>query len=145
MENIKGETHVFPEPDFYSFWLNNKESMTGICQTELQPGDEVLFYVARCIADPVTFACTNPPVLPLGLNAPKTATVGAPFNVTVVEYASNGTPTPVAGATVTSSGGATATTGPDGVAEHRAAAGRATRRCGRRWPTARRRPPRPCA
>lgn len=114
-ERIKGEAHVFPQPEFFSFWLNNKESMTGICQTELQAGDEVLFYVARCVSDPMTFACTNPPVLPLGLNAPKTATVGAPFNVTVVEYASNGTPTPVAGATVTTSGGNSATTGADGV------------------------------
>lgn len=116
VETVKGETHRFPEPEFFSFWLNNRESMTGICQTELQSGDEVLFYVARCVADPVTFACTNAPVLPLGLNAPRTATIGAPFNVTVVEYASNGTATPVAGATVTSGSGATATTGAGGVA-----------------------------
>lgn len=115
VENVKGESHAFPDPDFFTFWLNNRESAVGVCGAELQAGDEVLIFVARCESAPAPVYCSNPPVLPLGLTAPKKATIGAPFNVTVVEHATNGTPTPVAGATV-NGGAAPATTGADGVA-----------------------------
>lgn len=111
--SIKGEAPQGSE--FFSFWLNNRESQVGICQAELQEGDEVLFFVARCDFNSTTFACDNPPVLPLGLTAPRRAAPGSAFNVKVVEYATDGTPTAVAGATV-ESGTATATTGSDGVA-----------------------------
>lgn len=110
---IKGETPSGAE--YFTFWLNNHESQTGMCQVELQEGDEVLFFVARCDFDPDTFQCTNPPVLPLGLTTPRRVTTGSPFTVKVVEYATDGTPTPVSGATV-SGGGGQWTTGSDGTA-----------------------------
>ena len=116
MERIRAESHAFPEPDFYELRVNNRAQSVGICGVELQEGDDVLFFVARCEVGPAPdFACQNPPVLPLGLTAPATVRAGVPFNVTVVEYAGDGTPSPVAGATV-AGGDAAATTNASGVA-----------------------------
>lgn len=99
-ERILGESHSFPEPDFFSLWINNREAAEGICgaTSELQEGDDVLFFVARCEFD--GSACANAPVLPLGLTAPALVSAGAPFTISVVEYSTTGTPKPVAGATV---------------------------------------------
>jgi len=103
VQTIKGESHIFPAPEYFALWINNRAATEGICgtTTELQQGDNVLFFVDRCVAGPApTFLCTNPPVLPLGLSTPRTVTTGGAFTVSVVEYAPNGTPSPVAGATV---------------------------------------------
>ena len=101
VERVRSEVHAFPAPEFFSLWVNNRASSLGICQTELQQGDEVLFFVARCqVGPPPDFACQNPPVLPLGLSAPRVVRPGTPFSVRVVEYAENGTPSPAAGAAV---------------------------------------------
>ncbi|HUR86797.1 MAG TPA: hypothetical protein VMY78_15795 [Solirubrobacteraceae bacterium] len=117
VERILGETHAFPEPDFFELWVNNRSSPLGICQVELQEGDDVLFIVARCVFDPVTFTCANPPVLPLGLTVPSVVAPGAPFDVSVVQFATDGTTSPVAGATIDdASGQAIATTNAAGVA-----------------------------
>ncbi len=111
---IKGEAPS--GADFFSLWVNGKESEFGVCDAELQEGDDVLFFVARCVAGPPPDrACQNPPVVPLVLEAPATATAGQPFSVRVTELAANGTATPVAGATVAGAG-ASATTGADGTA-----------------------------
>ena len=115
VERIRTESHTFPEPDFFELWVNNRSLAVGICGIELQDGDDVLLFVARCEFDPVTFACTNDPVLPLGLSAPATVAPGAPFNAAVVEYATDGTPKPAAGATV-AGGDAPATTNAAGIA-----------------------------
>lgn len=103
VQTIKGESHIFPAPDYFALWINNRSTTEGVCgtTTELQQGDDVLFFVDRCVSDPVTFLCTNAPVLPLGLIIPRSVTPGAPFGVSVVEYAADGTPSPVAGAAVT--------------------------------------------
>lgn len=122
VERIKAEAHVFPEPNFFELWINNRGSAVGVCGAELQEGDEVLLFVGRCDVDPVTFACTNPPVLPLDLIVPATAAPGVPFDVRVVQYASNGTASPVAGATIEGADG-TVTTNADGVAAITLAAG----------------------
>jgi hypothetical protein len=115
VEAIKREVHTFSDPETYSFWINNRFSADkGICSVELQDGDEVLFFTAPCDYDSTTGACRNPK-LPLGLTVPRTAAPGAPFNVKVVEYAQDGTPSPAAGATV-QSGTASATTNAEGVA-----------------------------
>lgn len=100
VERILGETHAFPEPDFFSLWINNREANEGICgaSSELQEGDDVLFFVARCEFD--GSACANAPVLPLGLKAPALVSAGGPFTVSVVEYSATGAPKPVAGATI---------------------------------------------
>ncbi|HKE79317.1 MAG TPA: DUF4430 domain-containing protein [Solirubrobacteraceae bacterium] len=99
--------------NFWSLWVNNKEAQQGVCQTTLQQGDEVLFFVARCEFNGT--ACANAPVVPLGLTVPARTAPGAPFTVRVVQYAADGTPSPASGATV-SAAAASATTGADGTA-----------------------------
>lgn len=96
--------------DYWTLWVNDKSSQTGICDTELQAQDRVLFFI--CKSDPVTFNCSN---TPLGVQAPATARTGSPFSVKVVQFDGNGGSTPVVGATV-SGGSASAVTGPDGRA-----------------------------
>lgn len=116
VERILGESHAFPDANFFELWINNRSQAVGICGAELQEGDDVLLFVARCdVGPPPDFLCTNPPVLPLGETVPSTVAPGAPFNVRVVEFATDGTPSPVAGATV-DGGDAPAVTGADGVA-----------------------------
>ena len=102
VERILGESHVFPAPEYFALWINHRSATEGVCgtTTELQEGDDVLFFVDRCVSDPVTFNCTNEPVLPLGLTVPRTVSPGTPFTVTVVQYAPDGTPSPAVGATV---------------------------------------------
>lgn len=122
VETILGESHAFPEPDFFSLWINNREAGEGVCgaTSELQQGDDVLFFVARCEFDGT--ACANAPVLPLGLTAPRVVTRGAPFAAGVVEYSSAGVATAVSGATV-AGGDAPAQTNAAGVASVRLSAG----------------------
>jgi hypothetical protein len=115
VERVFGETHAFPQPDFFSLWINNRSSPVGVCGAELQAGDDVLIFVDRCESDPITFACTNPPVLPLRLIAPSTVAPGTPFDVSVVEIAPDATESQEAGATI-EGGDAPATTNAAGVA-----------------------------
>ncbi len=100
VERVRSESHVFPEPDFFALWINNRGSSLGLCGAELQQGDDVLFFVDRCVFNPVTFACDNPPVLPLGLIAPTKVIPGKPFGVKVVKYSTEGVASPDAGAAV---------------------------------------------
>jgi hypothetical protein len=110
---IRGEAPA--GSDYFTLWINGSASMKGICEAELQQGDDVLFYVQECVAAPAPVYCSNPPVQPLSLSVPATATAGEPFGVRVVELADGGAQTPVAGATV-SGGTAPVTTGADGIA-----------------------------
>jgi hypothetical protein len=110
---IRGEAPA--GSDYFTLWINGSASMKGICEAELQQGDDVLFYVQECVAAPAPVYCSNPPVQPLSLSVPATATAGEPFGVRVVELADGGAQTPVAGATV-SGGAAPVTTGADGIA-----------------------------
>lgn len=114
-ETIKGETHAFPDPQYWELWINNKSSLLGLCGAELQTGDEVLLLVSRCDSAPAPVFCSNPPVTPLGLSAPRKVTLGAPFTVKVVDYSTTGDATPIAGATV-SGGDGPATTDANGNA-----------------------------
>ncbi|MBB4664743.1 hypothetical protein [Conexibacter arvalis] len=79
--------------DYWVVWLNGRSSMTGLCDTELQNGDELLLFV--CEPTPDYSGCTN---RPLGIVAPRGRSA-AP-TVRVVAYAPDGTTTPVPGATV---------------------------------------------
>lgn len=99
VERIRAESHAFPDPSFFELWINNRSSSVGACGAELQTADEVLFLTARCDAD-ASFNCTNAPVLPLGLTAPRRVQPGVPFQVQVVEFSAAGQRSPVAGATV---------------------------------------------
>lgn len=107
---------VPPDPSsYFVLWVNERSSQTGICDTELQSGDRVLFFLDRCDYDAQVGGCSNQPVLPLGLSAPERAVRGTPFTVRVVRYAADGTPAPVAGATV-AGGSAPVVTAADGTA-----------------------------
>ena len=73
VQTIKGETPA--GDDYWSVWVNHKAAAAGACSTELQEGDEVLYFVDRCTFD--GNGCSNDPVEPLGLTAPTGATTGA--------------------------------------------------------------------
>lgn len=83
-------------PDYWTLWINGRASTTGLCDTELQDGDDVLQFVCSD-AQPPTFACGN---RPLGVLAPRRAR-GSTVTVRVVEYNDDGTTVPAAGATIT--------------------------------------------
>lgn len=98
-ETILGETHAFeegaPANYFWTFWLNEKESSLGACEVELQPGDRLLFFPS-CYGE----ACPPAP-LPLGIEAPTTASVGEPIVANVKRFTAGGEASPAVGATVT--------------------------------------------
>ncbi len=120
VETIKGESHPFSGGSYWALWVNGKASESGLCDTELQPGDQVLFYAACAGASNGCFSGE-----PLVATAPATAAPGAPFTVAVTEstttfggapdYKSTTTKGPSAGATV-AGGGLSAQTGADGKA-----------------------------
>ncbi|HTA35094.1 MAG TPA: hypothetical protein VK761_00155, partial [Solirubrobacteraceae bacterium] len=118
VETILGETLAF-EPGaaanfFWTYWLDNKESSSGICEGELSSGDSVLFFPA-CFSETEPSSCPVAPN-PLGVDAPSVAEAGAPFTVTVTSYANpSGAASPAVGATV-SGAGAEATTNAAGQA-----------------------------
>ena len=114
VERIRDENYpVGATPDGWTFWVNNKEASSGPCDYTAQEGDQILYLVSRCEFDGTT--CANPPVLPLELRAPASASTATPSEVTVVRYATDGTAAPVEGARVTGPG-VDATTGADGRA-----------------------------
>ena len=114
VERIRDENYPLgATPDGWTFWVNNREALEGPCDYDVQEGDEILYLVSRCEFDGST--CANPPVLPLELRAPATGSTGAPSELTVVRYDTQGTAAPVEGARITGPG-VDATTGPDGKA-----------------------------
>jgi hypothetical protein len=105
--------------DYWTLFVNEKSSLTGVCGTELQAGDRVLEYICTN-AQPPDYACGN---RPLGLIAPKgRVRAGHAVALKVVSYKDDGTAVPVAGATVRG-GVKPATSGPDGTANVALAAG----------------------
>jgi hypothetical protein len=115
IQTILGETHEFADSDYWAQWNGEagaySYSQTGVCETVMDEGDEVLMLVDR--TPPPTFASTS---FPLGLRGvPAAVQAGTPVIVSVVTFAADGTASPVDGATV-AGGGATATTGADGRA-----------------------------
>lgn len=78
--------------EYWTLWVNDRSSTTGLCGTELQNGDDVLVYLCRSGAD---FSCTN---RPLGIVVPKRRSA-AP-TVQVVTFSDDGRAAPAAGATV---------------------------------------------
>ncbi|MEA2124285.1 MAG: hypothetical protein QOI80_1067 [Solirubrobacteraceae bacterium] len=92
---------------YWAFDHNNVFSSQGICAYTPQNGDELLFYAA--CGDTAATGCFDG--APLDIAAPATATVGAPFTVTVTQFDDTGVGSPAGGATV-SGGGQTVTTDP---------------------------------
>jgi hypothetical protein len=105
VETIESVSFPFTQPDFWTFWLNNKESPVGICSAELNQGDSVLFFVS-CFSEEGKCPA-SPNVLAVEISA--TAEVGKPTPVTVLSYPNTGgEPVPAVGATVTGGGDASA-------------------------------------
>jgi hypothetical protein len=106
VETIAGESHLFeagvPANYFWTLWLDNKPSSSGVCGAELNPGDSILLF-PECFSE--AGACPPAPN-PLGVTAtPGVVEVGAPVSVTVTSYANgNGAPSAAAGATVQGAG-----------------------------------------
>jgi hypothetical protein len=116
VETIGGESHQFEAGAsanyFWSFWVDNKPANAGVCGTELEPGDSILFF-PDCFSE--SGGCPPSPN-PLGIVAPATAVTGSPVTVTLTSYANaTGAPSPAFGATV-KGGGASANTDASGNA-----------------------------
>jgi hypothetical protein len=119
VETIKSETHAFDANAsanyYWTFWLNYAYQNQGACDTELQAGDEVLFF-PDCFGDCPTAA-------PLRLELPATAVFGESIKAKVTEYSvsfdenytGNTTAQPSAGAKV-EVGDKTYTTDANGIA-----------------------------
>jgi hypothetical protein len=98
VETIGSESFVKSPSGYWSFWLDNKAATKGICESELEPGDSILFF-PECFGE-----CPAPPN-PLGIEAPAVAEVGEAVTVTVASYANaNGAKSPASGASVSYEG-----------------------------------------
>lgn len=115
VETVLGETHKYPDPYSWAYFVNGKGASAGACAQAAQQGDSLLFYIDYCVQDPSTYECTNPPILPLVVSAPATPRPGEPFTVTVTRLARDGSSAPVAGATI-AGGAAPVTTDASGNA-----------------------------
>jgi hypothetical protein len=119
VDEIKKERHTFSDPEFWSIWLNGKPTSTGLCDTELQEGDSVLFFPQENC-----FGANCNPFEVLDLQVPATAQRGVAFTAKVVQlsggFDESFNPTvaasPADGATISVPGGAV-TTGADGTAQ----------------------------
>ncbi|MFL5818060.1 MAG: hypothetical protein ACJ76L_10720 [Conexibacter sp.] len=78
---------------YWTLWVNSRSSLTGLCDTELKPGDDVLEFL--CTSTPDFSSCTN---LPLALQVIRPR--GGKVDLKVVLLKGDGTSTPVAGATI---------------------------------------------
>ncbi|MEA2370528.1 MAG: hypothetical protein QOH12_922 [Solirubrobacteraceae bacterium] len=114
VDSILGEAHPTGATDgsYWAFWVNNAPAQVGICQQQLNPGDQILFFPDCFGACPAGFV--SPAVL--GISAPAVVQSGTPFTASVVAYPNaGGPPKGLVGATITG-GGATAATGSGGQA-----------------------------
>jgi hypothetical protein len=98
--SIEGLEYPFTGPRYWSFWLDGVESSTGICNTPLNPGDQLLFFPAfSCFGS----GCPTPPNV-LAVQAQEVAEVGSSVTFTVLSHpGTGGEATPASGATVSSS------------------------------------------
>jgi hypothetical protein len=93
---------------YWTLWVNGRASTTGVCDTELEAGDEVLEFL--CASTPDFSSCEN---LPLALRVVRVHL--GKVTLKVVRLKGDGTSEPVLGATVR--GGATVVrSGPGGRA-----------------------------
>jgi len=96
--SIDGKSFPFEESSpanyYWSFWLNNIYAEKGVCEAELENGDQVLFFPS-CYGT----GCPAAPEI-LALEAPPTAEVGKPLTVTVNRFNARGEHSPAAGVAV---------------------------------------------
>jgi hypothetical protein len=93
---------------YWTLWLDGRPATTGVCDTELQNGDDVLEFL--CTSTPDFSSCTN---LPLALEALRVHL--GKVTLKVVRLEGDGTSEPVVGATIRG-GGKVVTSGPGGRA-----------------------------
>jgi hypothetical protein len=113
LTSIDGKSFPFEEGSpanyYWSFWRNNVYSEVGVCEAELEAGDQILFfpscYGERCPASPNLLSIETPP----------TAEVGKPTTVRVFSYNAKGERSPAANVTV-GGGGVSAETDIEGRA-----------------------------
>jgi hypothetical protein len=107
VDRIRGESSNSAST-YWALWVNYRYSQTGVCDTELQPGDDVLFAI-DCFA-----GCNARGPLRLS-RVPAQTAPGSSADVLVEAFGISGPLGPAAGATVTV-GTSTFTTGADGIA-----------------------------
>jgi hypothetical protein len=115
VNSILGELHPVSPTDgsFWSFWIDNAPANLGICQQQLNPGDQILFF-PDCFGPTCPAGYVPPSVLALA--APTVVQSGAAFTAGVLAYPNaGGTPTALVGATVAGDG-VSAVTGAGGQA-----------------------------
>ena len=86
VQTIRGERHASNAGDesgtYWSFWLNYRPASAGACSTQVQAGDEVLFFPScfgrDCVREPTPLRIAS---------IPQSSQPGQPFDVRVVEYA----------------------------------------------------------
>jgi predicted RNA-binding protein with TRAM domain len=88
-----------PAPAYFELWVNHKLSSTGLCDSALKAGDDVLMFVQDCEYVPALEGC-KAPVTPLGVRVAKTIKRGTVRTVKIVDYAADGKATAERGATV---------------------------------------------
>jgi hypothetical protein len=102
---ILGEKHLLTptSKDYWSVWVNNGYSPSGVCGIKLKAGEQLLF--AAVPDKGVEY--------PLVLEMPTHAAAGQTFHAKVIYYNATGKAKPVAGATVSVNGhsGATSSNG----------------------------------
>ena len=94
LTSIRGESHPFTSKDYWEIFVNDVPASTGLCGISLRPGAQLLF---AAVPDKGT-------EYPLAIKVPSSATVGRPFDVTVVWYTAKRKAKPLAGATVSVAG-----------------------------------------
>jgi hypothetical protein len=90
VNSILGELHPASPTDgsFWEFWIDDAPATVGICQQQLNPGDQILFF-PQCFGASGCPAGYLPPDV-LGLSAPSTVQSGAAFTASVVSYPNAG-------------------------------------------------------
>lgn len=91
--------HTPRTPGYFELWINNRFSTLGLCDAELEAGDDVLMFVQDCEFDADLGRCQNP-VTPLGVRVSRRIPKGEVRTVKVVDHSQKGRATPEPGATV---------------------------------------------
>jgi hypothetical protein len=115
VNSILGELHPVSPADgsYWAFWVNNTAASVGICQQQLSPGDQILFF-PDCFGTGCPAGFVSPAVL--SLSAPAVVSSGTPFTAAVSSYPNaGGPPKALVGASITGDG-ASAATGAGGQA-----------------------------
>lgn len=83
--------------DYWTLWLNGRYATTGLCDSELSAGDQVLEFICHDAQAP-DYSCKN---RPLALVGPRgRVQQGVPTPIRVVELADDGSASPAPGANV---------------------------------------------